>query len=174
MTGKEKCNLMRQIRKKIAQANDIIYLSAECDNDGYCLGACPMCDAEIRYLDEQLNQKVRNGSEIQVAGIGMELLDLAMENQKEVVEPKISYSIEEKGKEEKQKIEDWKSIRVEDFGLSVRTCNCLKRAGISVLGELFKPKREDMMGVKNLGRKSLDEVLEKLKEMGIKMNEEDE
>lgn len=170
MTGKEKCNLMRQIRRKIAQANDIIYLSTECDNDGYCLGTCPMCDAEIQYLDEQLNQKVKNGSEIQVAGIGMELLDLAMKNQKEKTEPPILYSVEKEDKAKKQKTEDWKSIRVEDFGLSVRTCNCLKRAGINLLGELFESEREDVMGVRNLGRRPFEEVLEKLKEMGIKMH----
>lgn len=61
MTGKQKCNLMRQKRKKIAEVNDITYLSAECNNDGYCLGTCAKCDAEISYLDEQLNRKVKSG-----------------------------------------------------------------------------------------------------------------
>ena len=64
-------------------------------------------------------------------------------------------------------------IRIEDLGLSIRAINNLKRAGINTVGDLVRP-REEMMGVRNLGRKSLEEVLDKLKELGIKLTTEDD
>lgn len=56
---------------------------------------------------------------------------------------------------------------IEELELSVRSYNCLKRAGISTVSELCERTPEDMMRVRNLGRKSLDEVLAKLKELGL-------
>lgn len=56
---------------------------------------------------------------------------------------------------------------IEDLDLSVRSFNCLKRAGISVVGDLVARSEEDMMKVRNLGRKSLEEVKKKLDEMGL-------
>lgn len=72
MTGKEKCNLLRQIRREIAEANGIIYLTKECDYKGDdCPGTCPICDAEVRYLDYQLNLMASHGKPISVAGISL-------------------------------------------------------------------------------------------------------
>ncbi len=56
---------------------------------------------------------------------------------------------------------------IEDLDLSVRSFNCLKRAGISVVGDLVARTEEDMMKVRNLGRKSLEEVKKKLEEYGL-------
>lgn len=56
---------------------------------------------------------------------------------------------------------------IEELELSVRSYNCLKRAGISTVKELTEKSEEDMMKVRNLGRKSLDEVIAKLEEMGL-------
>ena len=61
-------------------------------------------------------------------------------------------------------------MTIEDLELSVRSFNCLKRASINTVEELTQRSEEDMMKVRNLGRKSLDEVLEKLKELGLKLN----
>jgi DNA-directed RNA polymerase subunit alpha len=52
----------------------------------------------------------------------------------------------------------------------VRSFNCLKRAGINTVEELCNHTPEDMMKVRNLGRKSLEEVLAKLKELGLELN----
>jgi len=65
-------------------------------------------------------------------------------------------------------------IRIEDLGLSIRTVNSLKRAGINTVGDLLRPREEDMMGVRNLGRKSLEEVLEKIKELEIEVKTEED
>lgn len=56
---------------------------------------------------------------------------------------------------------------IEDLDFSVRTYNCLKRAGINVIGDLVTRSEDDMMRVRNLGKKSLEEVIQKLDEMGL-------
>lgn len=63
---------------------------------------------------------------------------------------------------------------IEELELSVRSYNCLKRAGISTVRELTEKSQEDMMKVRNLGRKSLDEVEAKLHELGLSFKDSDE
>ena len=73
MTGKEKCKLLRQIRKEVAANNDIPYFPTECTYEGDdCVGSCPMCEAEAAYLDRKLNEKAATGAAITVRGISME------------------------------------------------------------------------------------------------------
>lgn len=67
-----------------------------------------------------------------------------------------------------------RDIIIEELELSVRSYNCLKRAGISTVGELTNKTADEMMKVRNLGRKSLDEVLGKLKELGLSLKESEE
>ena len=73
--------------------------------------------------------------------------------------------------DEKEKILD---MNIDELELSVRSYNCLKRAGINTVEELTNKTSEDMMKVRNLGRKSLEEVLAKLKELGLSLNVSDE
>ena len=63
---------------------------------------------------------------------------------------------------------------IDELELSVRSYNCLKRAGINTVEELCNRTPEDMMKVRNLGRKSLEEVLAKLKELGLQLNPSEE
>ena len=65
-------------------------------------------------------------------------------------------------------------MNIDELELSVRSYNCLKRAGINTVEELCNRTSEDMMKVRNLGRKSLEEVLSKLKELGLSLNLGDE
>ncbi|MCL6592426.1 MAG: DNA-directed RNA polymerase subunit alpha [Alicyclobacillus sp.] len=62
---------------------------------------------------------------------------------------------------------------IEELDLSVRSYNCLKRAGINTVGELCSRTEEEMMKVRNLGRKSLEEVVEKLTALGLSLRQED-
>ncbi|WDL98913.1 DNA-directed RNA polymerase subunit alpha [Alicyclobacillus sp. ALC3] len=62
---------------------------------------------------------------------------------------------------------------IEELDLSVRSYNCLKRAGINTVAELCGKTEDEMMKVRNLGRKSLEEVLEKLSALGLSLREED-
>ncbi len=73
----------------------------------------------------------------------------------------------EKENSEKEKVLE---MNIDELELSVRSYNCLKRAGINTVEELCSRTSEDMMKVRNLGRKSLEEVLAKLKELGLSLN----
>jgi len=73
--------------------------------------------------------------------------------------------------DEKDKILD---ISIEELDLSVRSYNCLKRAGINTVGELIMKTEDDMMKVRNLGKKSLEEVDEKLSSLGLGLRKYDE
>lgn len=65
-------------------------------------------------------------------------------------------------------------MTIEELDLSVRSFNCLKRAGINTVEDLINKSEEDMMKVRNLGRKSLDEVVAKLASLGFDLRKEDE
>lgn len=69
MTGKQKCEMLKQLRKELAEANGIIYLSAECTYVGNCRGYCEKCDAEARYLDSELNRLAKAGKTIKVTDV---------------------------------------------------------------------------------------------------------
>lgn len=77
----------------------------------------------------------------------------------------------EKEVDEKGKVLE---MNIDELELSVRSYNCLKRAGINTVEELTNKTSEDMMKVRNLGRKSLEEVLAKLKELGLSLSAGDE
>ena len=62
---------------------------------------------------------------------------------------------------------------IEDLDFSVRAYNCLKRAGIHTLQDLVNKSESDMMKIRNLGKKSLKEVLDKIREMGLVLRDDD-
>jgi DNA-directed RNA polymerase subunit alpha len=76
----------------------------------------------------------------------------------------------EKEEDKKEKVLE---MTIEELDLSVRSYNCLKRAGINTVQELITKTEEDMMKVRNLGRKSLEEVQEKLEELQLGLRNED-
>ncbi len=76
----------------------------------------------------------------------------------------------EKEEDQKEKVLE---MTIEELDLSVRSYNCLKRAGINTVHELTQKTEEDMMKVRNLGRKSLQEVQEKLAELNLSLRKED-
>ena len=65
-------------------------------------------------------------------------------------------------------------MSIEEMDLSVRSYNCLKRAGIHTVEDLTKRTEDDMLKVRNLGRKSLDEVIAKLKSYGLDLRSNDD
>lgn len=76
----------------------------------------------------------------------------------------------EKEEDQKEKVLE---MTIEELDLSVRSYNCLKRAGINTVQELANKTEEDMMKVRNLGRKSLEEVKHKLEELGLGLRKDD-
>lgn len=77
----------------------------------------------------------------------------------------------EKDDKDKEKVLD---MTIEELDLSVRSFNCLKRAGINTVGDLVNKSEEDMMKVRNLGRKSLEEVIWKMASLGYNLRKDDE
>lgn len=77
----------------------------------------------------------------------------------------------EDGENDKEKILE---MTIEELDLSVRSYNCLKRAGINTVEELIRRSDEEMMKVRNLGKKSLEEVQNKLKELGLTLRKDTE
>lgn len=65
-------------------------------------------------------------------------------------------------------------MTIEELDLSVRSYNCLKRAGINTVQELTQKTEEEMMRVRNLGKKSLEEVKQKLEALGLSLKKADE
>lgn len=69
MKGKDKCKILKEIRKEIAKNNDIEYVTSECKYNGECKGTCPKCEAEVRYLEQELEKRRALGKKVAVAGI---------------------------------------------------------------------------------------------------------
>lgn len=69
MTGKEKCEFLKEIRVRMAELNGIPYKPRECHHEGDCVGTCPLCDKEAAELMTKLKEKESEGAEIKNFGI---------------------------------------------------------------------------------------------------------
>ena len=69
MNGREKCELLNNIRKRIAEENDIDFVVYDCTFEGDCTGTCPKCESEIKYLEDELIRKQESGEKININGI---------------------------------------------------------------------------------------------------------
>ena len=67
--GKQTCKILKVIRRQIAEANDIEFVTSECRYKGDCLGTCPKCEAEVRYLEQQLRKRQLMGKAVVLAGL---------------------------------------------------------------------------------------------------------
>lgn len=131
---------------RVGQNSDYDKLTLDVWTDG-SIGPKEAISLGAKILTEHLNIFVGMTSEAQTAEIMVE-------------------------KEEDQK-EKVLEMTIEELDLSVRSYNCLKRAGINTVLELANKSEDDMMKVRNLGRKSLEEVKNKLEELGLGLRKED-
>ena len=69
--GKQTCKILKEIRKQIAEENDIELVVSECTYQGDCLGTCPKCEAEVRYLERELEKRQRLGKAAVFAGMSI-------------------------------------------------------------------------------------------------------
>ena len=76
--GKQTCKILKEIRRQIAEANGIEFATSECRYKGDCLGTCPKCEAEVRYLEQQLRARSLAGKAIALAGISAASLAMLM------------------------------------------------------------------------------------------------
>lgn len=179
MTGKEKCKLLKQIRKEIAESNGIVYLTSECTFEGECRGTCPKCDAEIRYLDNELQSKADRGEKITLAGLSLNTLEqvtdeanVTDEQSSDTIDniPKMGLILEHEPLVEGE-VETYTlhllDMSIEELDISQRTTTCLKRSGINTVGAICDRTLEDMMKIRLLGTKSLREIQSKLTLLGL-------
>lgn len=83
--GKKTCNTLKTIRKQIADANNIHYEPRECKHEGDCMGTCPACEAEVRYLERELDLRRKLGKAVAVVGISAGLAGLTACGSKKAV-----------------------------------------------------------------------------------------
>lgn len=76
--GKQTCKILKEIRRQIAEANGIEFATSECRYKGDCLGTCPKCEAEVRYLEQQLRIRSIAGKAVAIAGISAATLAMLM------------------------------------------------------------------------------------------------
>lgn len=76
--GKQTCRILKEIRRQIAEANGIEFVTSECRYKGNCLGTCPKCEAEVRYLEQQLRTRSIAGKAVTLAGISAASLAMLM------------------------------------------------------------------------------------------------
>lgn len=69
MLGKQKCRILKEIRQRIADENDIPYVTRECSFQGACKGTCPRCESELRYLEQQLDLRRSLGKRVAVTAL---------------------------------------------------------------------------------------------------------
>ena len=69
--GKNICAALKQVRKRVADTNGIVYGPKECHFEGNCNGTCPACEAEVRYLEHQLNLLRKAGKAVTVMGVAL-------------------------------------------------------------------------------------------------------
>ncbi len=72
--GKQTCKILKEIRRQIAAENDIKLVIEECTYQGNCIGTCPKCEEEVRYLERELEKRQRMGKAAIVAGLSVGLL----------------------------------------------------------------------------------------------------
>ncbi len=74
--GKRTCKILKEIRQEIARANDIDLVTSECRYQGDCAGTCPKCEAEVAYLEQQLNLRRMAGKTVMLTGLAVGALML--------------------------------------------------------------------------------------------------
>ena len=83
--GKSTCKTLKAIRRQIAEANDIKYEPRECHYEGPCLGTCPACEAEVRYLEQQLGLRRQLGRAVSLIGVSAGLLSACTQSSTKVI-----------------------------------------------------------------------------------------
>ena len=132
---------------RVEQITDYDKLTLEVWTDG-TISAKEAVSLAAKILNRQLNHFVELSDEIS----GTEIMEKKEDTGKEKV----------------------LEMTIEELDLSVRAFNCLKRAGVNSVNDLINKSPEEMMKVRNLGKKSLEEVVSKLRSLGLDFNKEEE
>ena len=143
--GKQTCKILKEIRRQIAEANGIEFATSECHYKGDCLGTCPKCEAEVRYLEQQLRARSLAGKAIAFAGISAGVILMSgcrgttSSQSDETLQGEPATTIEQM--EVSDTIEDGELPMIEDTVI-------IKKGEIDdteypVVGEIIDPEQED-------------------------------
>ncbi len=173
MKGKNRCKILKDIRKKIAEENNIEYITTECKYKGDCLGTCPKCESEVRYLESELEKRRLLGYKVTVAGLAVGLTVattgcdfLAVETLDGDLAITSSESAEESSKGESSNVSSEESVEVLMGDISVPGDESSVTGEVPLMGvpEVVIPSipnpYEDMMGDYAVFYATLDDVAE--------------
>ena len=155
MTNQEKRELLRDLRRNLAELNDITALSSTrpCAED--CAGTCSSCEAELRWLETELNRRAAQGKPIRLCGCTT-AVPVA-----EVVTPIASQpSSSPSGRFD---------MSLEELGLSLRTRVSLDGHGITGVRQLLSMSPSDLKKVRNMTQEGLDEIEFQLGLLGLSL-----
>ncbi len=144
--GKQTCKILKEIRRQIAEANGIEFATSECRYKGDCLGTCPKCEAEVRYLEQQLRVRSLAGKAVALAGIsaGMILMSgcsgTSSNHSNETLQGDVVAPIEQ--------IEAMESVEEEGEVPAIKDTVVIKEGEIEdtnypVVGEIIDPEQKD-------------------------------
>ena len=184
MTGKEKCKLLRQIRKEIAANNHIPYFPTECTYEGDdCVGSCPMCEAEAAYLDRELNERAASGASITVRGVSLETFKgscptpplagvmVPVDHTKYPVPSGARIKGALRPRDIRKKRDEWD---VTKLGLSMRALKVLIGNEITTISGLISLSAEDLRKLEYMTKPKMDEIIEKVHRAGLYFKGEDQ
>ena len=144
--GKQTCKILKEIRRQITEVNGIEFDTSECRYKGDCLGTCPKCEAEVRYLEQQLRARSLAGKAIALAGIsaGMILMSgcsgTTSSNQSdETLQGEPEASVEQI--EVTDTIEEGELPEIEDT-VAIKNGE-IDDTAYPVVGEIIDPEQED-------------------------------
>ncbi|MBQ8858158.1 MAG: hypothetical protein IJ012_00020 [Clostridia bacterium] len=152
MTGKEKCEILKKIRREIADKNGIELPIDECDFERECPGFCERCDAEAKMLDEALRKKAEAGEQIHVVGLS---------------QPSFSEAIEKAHEAEKKLL----ALSIKGLGLSRKINKLLARANIQTVGDLLSLTRSELASKKGIESKNAADIERHLSSIGLHLKQ---
>ena len=157
MTNQEKRALLRQARRQLAELNDIVWLSSDSDCHDACAGDCPLCRAELRYLESELNRRAAEGKAIVLLGSGE---DEPAAPQAEVVTPV------------QKPADSFWEMSLEEVGLSLRTRVTLEGGEITTLRQLLQLSPSELKQIRNMTQEGLEEIQYQLGLLGLDMEKD--
>lgn len=163
MTNQEKRNLLRRMRRQLAELNDIVWLSSGSDCQDGCAGDCPLCRAELRYLESELNRRAAESKAIVLLGEDEEEPAAAAAPavpQAEVVAPV------------REPADSFWEMSTEEVGLSLRTRVTLEGAEVTTLRQLLQLSPSELKQIRNMTQEGLEEIEYQLGLLGLNMEKD--
>lgn len=152
MNGRDKCQMLRTLRRQIAKANNISFPSDECDYEGDdCPGTCPRCDMELRYLEMELSRRRQEGREVTIEPFTHEILSFL--------------GVREPVSEEQLEQIPW--YATEHRAPTEKLHLAMTKAGIVTMGDLLRANPNHLQEYFRLSEEEMDYLEHSLRKLGL-------